>query len=139
MKNTTKELRVIIAGGRRFDDYQMLEKESSRIIQSLIEAYYDITEDDVYIVSGCAPGADTLGEQFAEEHRFSLVKFPANWVRFGKPAGYIRNANMAKFAAAGDNVGVLIAFWDGASRGTKNMIDIAENSGMNCFIIFYND
>lgn len=49
-----------------------------------------------------------------------LTIFPANWAEFGKYAGYIRNYDMGK------NADMLIAFWDGKSKGTSHMIDIAE-------------
>ena len=57
--------------------------------------------------------------------------FPADWKKYGKSAGYVRNSEMAEVAES------LIAFWDGKSRGTKNMIDIAKNKGLKVRIVNY--
>ncbi len=80
-------------------------------------------------------GADWLGEQYAKVAGYEVSKFPADWDRLGKRAGYVRNAEMAKFAAADKNYGVLAAFWDGKSRGTKHMIDLAEKYGLEIHIV----
>lgn len=100
--------KVIIAGGRDFDDYELMRNKCCNIL-SMYEP------KDVEIVSGEATGADKLGERFAEEQGTGLCQFPADW-NLGKMAGIIRNRQMAKYADA------LIAFWDGKSRGTMNMI-----------------
>ena len=76
------------------------------------------------VVSGCASGADTLGEQWAEAHYHKIKKFPADWEGLGKAAGHIRNDEMANYA------GALVAFWDGKSPGTKSMIDKAIRRGL---------
>jgi len=75
---------------------------------------------DIEIVSGHANGADKLGERYAKENNLKLTLFPANWDLNGKSAGYIRNYEMAKYAD------VLIAFWDGKSKGTMDMISQAN-------------
>lgn len=64
-------------------------------------------KDDITVVSGKARGADTLGEQYAKEHGYSIQYFPADWERYGKAAGYLRNTEMAK------NADALVAFWTG--------------------------
>lgn len=115
--------RIIIAGGRDFNDYQMLLNN----IRPLLD--YDQT---IEIVSGCAPGADKLGEKFADFFELPISKFPANWSKHGKAAGPIRNLEMAKYADE------LIAFWDGKSKGTKNMIDTATKQGLKINVIIYN-
>lgn len=66
-----------------------------------------------------------------------MLKFQADWDRYGKSAGYRRNAEMAKFASEEGNKGVLIAFWDGESRGTKNMIDLAKRYGLKVHVVNY--
>jgi len=87
--------------------------------------------DDIEIVSGGARGADALGERYAKDRGYSLRVFPAEWDRYGKRAGYLRNAEMAKYANA------LLAFWDGESRGTRHMIQIARESGLKVGIKYY--
>ena len=66
-----------------------------------------------------------------------LKKFPANWDLYGKRAGYIRNEQMAKYAMSDNSYGVLIAFWDGKSRGIKHMIDLANKYGLEIHIVNY--
>lgn len=108
-------LKVIIAGGRDFNDYLALKKYCDYILQD---------KGEVIIVSGKAKGADKLGEQYAKEKNFAIADFPADWNTYGKSAGHIRNAEMAKYADA------LIAFWDGKSKGTKNMIETARKENL---------
>lgn len=128
-----KELRVIIAGSREFNDFSMLVSKCTYILSSIANTNNDI--DKVRIVSGTARGADKLGEQYAKLVGYELSQFPADWNGLGKQAGYVRNAEMAKFAVEDDNYGVLIAFWDGKSRGTKHMIDLANKHGLEIHIV----
>jgi len=114
--------KIIIAGGREFNDYDRLVKSMNFYIQC---------PSDTEIVSGTARGADKLGEKYAAEHELPVVQFPAEWSKYGKSAGYKRNAVMADYADA------LVAFWDGASRGTKHMIDLAKEKDLHVRIVKY--
>jgi ABC-type enterochelin transport system substrate-binding protein len=115
-------MKVIIAGGRNFNDYNKLIESCDNIL---------VNQKDVEIVSGTAAGADTLGERYAQEKGYEVKKFPAQWDLYGKSAGYKRNQQMAEYADG------LIAFWDGKSKGTKHMIDIATNKGLKVRVIRY--
>lgn len=115
--------RVIIAGGRDFADYTPLSKT--------MDEYLSGISDDISIVCGQARGADTLGEQYAKEHGYDVHYFPAEWKRYGKAAGYIRNTEMAK------NADALVGFWDGASLGTKHMIATAEQLHLDVHVVRY--
>lgn len=115
--------RVIVAGGRDFDNYALLTE--------VLDLYLSPIKDDIAIVCGKARGADTLGEKYAKEHGYSVMAFPAQWKRYGKPAGYIRNKEMAK------NADALVAFWDGQSRGTHHMIKTAMKNCLDIRIIPY--
>ena len=90
---------------------------------------WEITE----VVSGKARGVDTLGEWWAKsgEKDIPIQSFPADWKKFKKAAGYIRNAEMAKYADA------LIAIWDGESRGTFNMIEEAMKNRLRIAMFYY--
>ena len=125
-----KELRIIIAGSRDFNDYELLKKSAIEII-----AKKTMLPDLTRIISGGARGADTLGERFANEMGLEISRFIPDWDGLGKRAGYVRNAEMAKFAVEDDNYGVLIAFWDGQSRGTKHMIDLAKRYGLEVHVV----
>ena len=129
-----KELRVIIAGSRDFNDYELLKKSAIEIITKKT-----MLPDLTRIVSGGARGADTLGERFANEMGLEISRFIPDWDGLGKRAGYVRNAEMAKFAVEDDNDGMLIAFWDGQSRGTKHMIDLAKKYGLEVHVVNYKE
>ena len=91
-----------------------------------------VDQKNIEIVSGCnCKGADKLGIQYAIEKGFNLIKFTAEWNKFGKAAGPIRNKEMAVFAD------VLIAFWDGRSRGTQNMIRLANKKGLRIKVVVF--
>lgn len=128
-----KELRVIIAGSRDFDDFPKLMNTCIDILFKITNQHSDL--DKIRIVSGVARGADQLGEQYAKVAGYEVSRFPADWNGLGKKAGYVRNAEMAKYAMAGGNYGVLIAFWDGKSKGTKHMIDLAKKNGLEVHIV----
>jgi hypothetical protein len=115
-------IKIIIAGSKTFNDFSYLENRLLDIARGLIKDGYK-THNNIEIISGTARGADKLGENLAELYDLKLSKFPANWDLYGKSAGYIRNEEMAKYAKE-DN-GILIAFWDGESKGTSHMIDLA--------------
>lgn len=84
----------------------------------------DITE----VVSGKALGADTFGEQWANENGIPIKEFYADWKNLFKKAGILRNEDMGNYADA------LIAIWDGSSKGTKHMIDYAIKKGLKVFV-----
>ena len=117
--------RVIIAGTRTFSDYELLRTTCNNLLS---EKQWTHT---VVVISGTARGADQMGERYARERGFQLRRFPADWEQYGKSAGHIRNAMMA------DNADALIAFWDGESKGTKNMIDNARRKGLAVRVIQY--
>jgi len=114
--------KVIVAGGREFNDYQLLKSKLDQLLQN---------KTNVEIVCGKARGADTLGETYAKEMGHSVKEFPAQWNEFGKRAGYIRNEEMAKYADA------CVVFWDGQSKGTKHMIDSANKHKIEVRVIKY--
>lgn len=128
-----KELRVIIAGSRDFGDFPKLMNSCIDILHEISDQNDDL--DKIRIVSGTARGADILGEQYAKISGYEVSRFPADWDGLGKRAGYVRNAEMAKYAVADESYGVLIAFWDGKSKGTKHMIDLAEKNGLEVHVV----
>ena len=120
-------LHLLICGTRTFADYPLLCAKLDALT-----ANYSAVE----VVSGCARGADTLGEQWAAERGHSVKRFPADWKTHGKRAGYLRNQEMAAYLGTVSPCGV-VAFWDGESRGTKHMIDIAREAGLSVRVVNY--
>ena len=117
------EYRVIIAGSVSFQDYGLLRTKCDAILSEKQRTH------SIVVVSGTARGADRLGERYAKEKGYQLRQFPADWDTHGRSAGPIRNGEMAK------NADALIAFWNGHSSGTKNMIETAKRYGLPVRII----
>lgn len=113
-------MKTIIAGGRDFTDIEFFDK--------CIGTY---NEPISAVICGMAKGADTLGLNYAIQHDIPVGEFPADWARYGRGAGPIRNKQMA------DNADALIAFWDGRSRGTWNMIQLAQKFNLEVTIYNY--
>lgn len=99
-------MKLIVAGSRHIDDVEFIESVLDGIrLNKTIEC----------VISGMARGPDTIGEEWAKKHGIPVMASPANWKKYGKAAGPIRNAEMAEIGDA------VVAFWDGISTGTKDM------------------
>jgi len=114
--------KVIIAGSRRFRDYNRLRMVCDYMLQN---------QKEIEIVSGTALGADKLGEKYAEERGYQIKRFVPDWSKYGRSGGYLRNKQMAEYADA------LIVFWDGKSKGSKHMIDIATEYGLKIKVCLF--
>lgn len=115
-------IKLIIAGSRDFNDYELLKSTLDKV-----KSHFKEFE----VVSGKARGADSLGERYALENSLPIAEFPADWNTLGKKAGYLRNADMAEYADG------CVVFWDGASKGTQHMINLAKEKGLNLAIVNY--
>lgn len=109
--------RVVIAGCRDYNNYGEAKTYIDFCLSNVKE------ENEIIIVSGCASGADAIGERYAEENGFEVEKYPADWQRYGRGAGPRRNRQMAEISD------YVICFWDGKSKGTKSMIEFAHKYG----------
>jgi len=114
-------MRLIIAGSRTITDGLWVSSELDRLTHG--------GRDIEAVLSGGARGVDRLGEAWAVGHDIPVEVFLADWDRYGRSAGYRRNELMAAHADA------LAAFWDGTSRGTKHMIEIARKQGLAVRVI----
>lgn len=111
--NPALPVRVIVAGSRWFEDEGLMARK--------LDAFLERTGPKTTIVSGGARGADLMGEQYAISRGLPFVRVPAEWDRYGRmAAGPIRNQHMSFLASH------LVAFWDGASPGTRGMVKIAK-------------
>lgn len=115
-------LKVIVAGGRDFNNYDLLSEKLDKLFSKTA---------NVVIVSGMARGVDSLALKYAEENKIRVSEFPAKWNKHGKASGFRRNVEMARFADA------CVCFWDGKSVGTKHMIDTAQRMNLKLRIIKY--
>lgn len=105
--------RVIIAGSRGILDREFVFHHLNRMLSRLQESRLEI-------VSGLAQGPDLLGKAWAEAQGIPVVEYPAEWDWFKKAAGFFRNNEMAWYGTH------LLAFWDGASPGTRHMLQAAQ-------------
>lgn len=117
-------MKIIIAGSRRIDSYEIVAAAVEKALKHWRMTISDVTE----VVSGCAPGADSLGEAWALKHDIPLKLMPANWDMHGRSAGPIRNHAMASYADA------LVAVWNGRSPGTENMISKAVTMALPVYV-----
>lgn len=118
-------MRCIIAGSRTITSKRAVD-------EALLSApfFADVTE----IVSGGARGVDTLAGEIAQDRALPFVEMLADWDTHGRRAGYLRNVAMAEYVKA-TPPGGLVAVWDGVSRGTKHMIDIATAHGLFVHVV----
>lgn len=106
--------KVIVAGGRDFASFTKL--------CMILDAHFR-EAGGVEIVSGGARGVDRMAERWARTRGVCCEVHPADWRKYGKRAGMVRNAEMAEIADE------LVAIWDGESRGTAAMIDMMKKRG----------
>lgn len=115
--------RIIVAGGRDFSDFSLLCNKLDYLLRDKIKTH------KIVIVSGGAKGADTLGEIYAKQRGFEVDRYPVKWIWkdnrcINRDEGYKRNVRMS------ENADALVAFWNGFSKGTAHMINIARNKGL---------
>ena len=77
-----------------------------------------------------ATGVDTLGRNWAIDNAINVIEKPANWLKYGRKAGHIRNEEMAKISDA------LLLFWDGKSRGSRDMLKLAFEYKLKPIIVY---
>lgn len=131
--------KVIIAGSRSFNDYVFLKTKLDEILN-----------EEVVIISGGAKGTDSLGKQYGIEKGYRIEEYLPEWSnlnvepciiktntygKYNAMAGHNRNRKMLEQVINNDDKGFIIVFWDGKSKGTKNMIDIAQKENIDVKIV----
>ena len=107
------EERIVVAGSRSYSNYDEFDFTIGMLLRKKKKA-------NCVLISGKAPrGADEMIIRWAKSHGWKYAEFPADWDRYDKAAGYIRNAEMKKVAT------MVIVFWDLVSKGTTNMYEIS--------------
>ncbi len=119
-----EKLRILVCGGRHFENYDLLKNILDKVLKSK-----NLTPKDVEIVSGQCKGADRLGERWAEETKASVKIFPADWVKYKKSAGPIRNKQMIDYITCFSDK-LVVAFVSPNSKGTKNTIKLAQKNNI---------
>lgn len=139
-------MRILVCGGRNYskfpghdatpDELDQYRAERDTVYRALYklcdefnlwhdpDQYGNTMPKDVVIISGMASGVDTTAVDWAMVNWTSLECFPAEWDKYGRSAGYIRNKQML------DKGKPDIVLAGPGGRGTANMIDIAEKAGV---------
>lgn len=112
-------MKIAIIGSR--------EAGNINLEQELINRLGIFTNDT--IISGGARGIDTLAAQVARKHGIRLLEFRPDYATYGRGATFVRNRQIV------DEADVVIAFWNGTSRGTKYTIEYAKKKYVPVVII----
>lgn len=105
-------VQLVVAGTREYSNRDE--------IFARLDKYHQRCKDagtELIIIEGEARGPDLISREWAEARGVPFRPYPADWDEYGKRAGFIRNEEMAK---VGTHV---LAFWDGQSNGTNDMIE----------------
>ncbi len=127
--------KIIIAGGRDFTNESQMKREANKLFRGI----------DIEIVSGMAQGADMMAYDLAIANKIEVTPFKADWqnmsppcvVKYNVSGAYNALAGMKRNHIMGDYADSLLAFWDGKSKGTKDMIDYMGRLGKPVTIIYY--
>lgn len=119
------EFKLIVAGGRDFNDKDLLEAEILSLVNN------ELKDRAVSIVSGMARGADRLAWEYAKSKNIICYEFHADWSKHKRAAGYRRNIEMANFADG------LLLFWDGRSKGSGHMLNAMNRLGKPVIVKYY--
>ena len=112
-------MKIAIIGSREPGNINFAQELESRI---------NIDANDT-IISGGARGIDSLAAQYARQHGLELIDFRPDYAKNGRGATFIRNREIV------DNADMVVAFWNGTSKGTKYTIDYANKKGVTTLII----
>ena len=115
-------IKVIVGGTRTFADYPRLKRILDKYLLPL-------KSKGLMVLHGNCEGPDKLAEKWCIEHLIPFQRHPADWKNQGNTAGPIRNTEMVKVADR------IIAFWDGESSGTKDILFKAKRKGLKCKVI----
>ena len=111
-----KPYKILVCGGSHFESYGLLKVVLSKLIE---EFHVNILTSE--IVSGHCQGADVLGEKYAEEYGISVKRFPADWEKYKRKAGPIRNKQMIDYISGFENK-LVVAFATANPVGRDNML-----------------
>ena len=121
--NAKEEYRVIIAGSNGFDDYTLFENKCNHFLSEKIKTH------NIIILSGTSYRISSIINWYSYEHNLITIPFDAEWGKYGQCAVNISNEKMINCADA------VIAFWDGKSKFTENLIDMAKSKGLPTVVV----
>ena len=129
-----KELRIIVTGSSDFDDEELLINKLDDIRNNILLKKYNNVSGEC-IISGAYKTVDKLGEEYAHANGIPMHRFCIDVDTTGRGVTRSRNIKMVDWAIKDDNYGVLIAFWDGKSPATDQIIKYATSRGLDIYIV----
>lgn len=127
---------VMVCGSRTITDVSWVEKQIIDYLKEIDAEHqkkFGSSDRDFIIIQGLAKGVDMIAKNFADNHNLGTWDFPAEWDKYGKAAGHIRNEIMV------DKCDYCLILWDGKSLGTKNDIEHCHKKNKPHKIIVYNN
>ena len=110
-------MKLAIVGSRSYNNYDIFK----RCLLNNLDLHSINIDDIDSIVSGGAPGIDILAERFAKEFCKQMVIYRAEWDKYGRKAGPMRNTSIA------NTCDTMIAFYKKSSVGTFDSIRKANS------------
>jgi putative aminopeptidase FrvX len=112
-------MRILFCGDRNWSNYKVICEVMAELRPTLV-------------IEGEAAGADSLAREVAEDYLIAVQPFPADWKKYGRAAGPIRNTQMLKEGQPE----MVVAFHDDitTSKGTKNMVEQAKKAGIQVYV-----
>lgn len=120
-------MRILVCGSRGWANHSTTYIRIREVLQKKLSPPYESS----VIIHGNAPCVDKLSGVVAQDLGCQVEAYPADWVNLGRGAGLIRNKRMLDQGKPD----LVLAFWDGTSRGTKHMIDLATKAGIPVEVI----
>lgn len=126
-----KVVNVLVAGGRGFNNVRVFDAVMDEQLAHFATPFD--RDYDINLITGLAhSGPDDMTIDYSRKRGHKLTGWPALWDKYQKRAGMIRNSHMSK-----QDLHYAVIFWDGESRGTKNMIDLLVKNDIAHFIYIY--
>lgn len=126
----SSKFRILVCGGRHYgtrtteDGYTAPNIQEIESLNSVLDSLLSIYEGNILIIHGVAKGADSLAGAWATKNSVEQLKYPAQWSKYGKAAGFLRNTEMLELGKPD----LVVAFPGGT--GTDMMCKIASAAGV---------
>lgn len=131
-------MKIVICGGRKFDDFKLFKLELDEILEG---------KSGVVLISGGADGADNMAKNYARRYGYEFQEVLADWenvtvpgaivktkkdgTQYNKRAGIDRNLKLLAMAD------MIVAFWDGRSKGTGHMVQESKRRNIPLVVVDY--